>query len=174
MTLAWSRFEAEPFGRGVVVCEGRVVVRVFLPTDSRTLERQLRDEGLTPGMEDRPGGAAREAAKVLTRAFFGEDLDTGSLAVQLPSRGPFLTRVLEACRRIPAGSVRSYKDLAGEAGSPLATRAVGNAMATNPVPLLIPCHRVVLTGGAIGNYGGGVPMKRWLLDREKRLANAKG
>jgi O-6-methylguanine DNA methyltransferase len=170
MTLAWSRFKADLFGEGVVVCEGRVVVRVFLPCDPPAMERQLREAGITPGQEDRPGGAAREAAKVLTRAFFGEELDTGSLTVKPPSRGPFLTRVLEACCRIPAGSVRSYKDLAAEAGNPLATRAVGNAMATNSVPLLIPCHRVVLTGGGIGNYGGGAPMKRWLLEREARLA----
>ena len=171
MTLAWSRYQAESFGEGVVVCEGRVVVRVFLPEPWSLLERKLREAGLSSGQETSSGGAACEAAQVLSRTFFGEEPDKGLLPIRIPQRGPFLTRVLEACRRIRAGEVCSYADLAAEAGSPKATRAVGNAMATNELPLLIPCHRVVLSGGKLGNYGGGVELKRWLLDREDRINN---
>ena len=78
----------------------------------------------------------------------------------------FHLRVMQACRRIPAGETRSYAWLAQAAGSPDACRAAGNAMARNPVPLLVPCHRVLRTGGGLGGFGGGLPQKRALLAHE--------
>ena len=81
--------------------------------------------------------------------------------------GPFAQRVLRRkAARIPYGSVSSYGDVAHEIGSPRAARAVGNALGSNPIPVVVPCHRVVRTGGNIGGYGGGLPRKRWLLDLE--------
>jgi methylated-DNA-[protein]-cysteine S-methyltransferase len=67
------------------------------------------------------------------------------------------------------GEVVSYGELATRVGNPKASRAVGSAMATNPVPIVVPCHRVLRTGGSIGNYGGGVEMKRQLLTHEGSL-----
>jgi methylated-DNA-[protein]-cysteine S-methyltransferase len=64
------------------------------------------------------------------------------------------------------GQVVSYRDLAVRVGSPGAARAVGTAMATNPIPLIVPCHRVLRTGGDLGGYGGGLDTKRWLLKLE--------
>lgn len=90
------------------------------------------------------------------------------LRVDLSLVSGFGRRALQAARRIPCGSVATYGDLARRAGSPRAARAVGHAMATNPIPLVVPCHRVVPAGGGIGNYGGGVEMKAWLLDLESR------
>jgi O-6-methylguanine DNA methyltransferase len=174
MTLAWSRFEAGGFGDGVVVCGGRVVLKVFLPGDWDSLWRRVRAAGLSAGQEERGAGAASEAAEVLSRCFFGDDVYTGQLQFQYPKVGPFTLRVLQACARIPRGEVCSYADLATEAGNPKATRAVGNAMAGNEVPLLIPCHRVVLSDGRLGNYGGGVEMKRELLKREGSRIKDKG
>jgi O-6-methylguanine DNA methyltransferase len=171
MTLAWSRYPADQFGQGVVVCGGRVVVQVFLPEEWSALERRLRAVGLSPEQEDHGGGAASEVAGILSRCFFGDEVYRGQLTVSIPKCGPFTLRVLEACARIPMGEVRSYADLAAEAGNPKATRAVGNAMATNCVPLLIPCHRVILSDGRLGNYGGGVELKQWLIDRECRIQN---
>jgi len=78
----------------------------------------------------------------------------------------FLLRAREACATIPYGQVRTYKELATAAGSPEAVRAAGNAMARNPIPIVVPCHRVLRTGGALGGYGGGLECKRWLLDLE--------
>ena len=78
----------------------------------------------------------------------------------------FLLRAREACATIPYGQVRTYKELATAAGSPEAVRAAGNAMAKNPIPIVVPCHRVLRTGGALGGYGGGLECKRWLLDLE--------
>ncbi len=80
--------------------------------------------------------------------------------------GDFRRRALEAARRIPAGETATYGDLAAEAGSPRAARAVGSAMATNPIPIVVPCHRVVPSAGGLGNYGGGVEIKAFLLDLE--------
>lgn len=84
----------------------------------------------------------------------------------------FRLRVLEELSTVPYGRVVSYRDLAMRVGNPKASRAVGTAMATNPIPIVVPCHRVLRTGGALGGYGGGLPTKRWLLHLEGALLTA--
>jgi methylated-DNA-[protein]-cysteine S-methyltransferase len=79
---------------------------------------------------------------------------------------PFETDVLQATRRIPVGEIRPYAWVAAEIGKPKAVRAVGSALGRNPVPILIPCHRVTRSDGAVGNYGGGPDMKEDLLRLE--------
>ncbi len=86
--------------------------------------------------------------------------------VDLSSATPFEREVLHLLLRIPAGEVRTYTWLAREAHRPAAVRAVGNVMARNPVPLLLPCHRVVPAQGGVGNYAFGPTLKRELLRRE--------
>jgi methylated-DNA-[protein]-cysteine S-methyltransferase len=78
----------------------------------------------------------------------------------------FAKRVLEATHRIPYGSVSTYRDVATAAGNPRASRAAGNALGGNPIAIVVPCHRVLRTGGALGGYGGGLPVKQLLLDLE--------
>ena len=90
----------------------------------------------------------------------------GSLPVDLSSIGEFQRKVLEKCSEIPPGEIRPYGWIAREIGSPRAVRAVGTALGRNPVPVLIPCHRVVRSDGRIGNYAYGSPMKRSLLEHE--------
>jgi methylated-DNA-[protein]-cysteine S-methyltransferase len=75
----------------------------------------------------------------------------------------------ELTRGVPFGHTVSYKQLAERAGSPKASRAIGSAMATNPIPIVVPCHRVLRTGGDLGGYGGGLDAKRWLLHHEGAL-----
>lgn len=77
--------------------------------------------------------------------------------------------VLEELSLVPFGTTVSYKDLAERTGHPRASRAVGTAMATNPIPVVVPCHRVLRTGGALGGYGGGLEAKLWLLRHEGAL-----
>jgi methylated-DNA-[protein]-cysteine S-methyltransferase len=85
------------------------------------------------------------------------------------SRG-YRRTVLEALsREVPYGQTVSYKELAERTGNPKASRAVGSAMATNPIPIVVPCHRVLRTGGALGGYGGGIDTKVWLLRHEGAL-----
>ncbi len=90
----------------------------------------------------------------------------GGLPVDLSSVGEFQRKVLEKCSEIPPGEIRPYGWIAREIGNPGAVRAVGTALGRNPIPVLIPCHRVVRTDGRIGNYAYGSPMKRSLLEHE--------
>jgi len=80
--------------------------------------------------------------------------------------------VLRATARIPFGSVSSYREVAGVAGSPNAYRAAGNALGSNPVPIVVPCHRVLHAGGGLGGYTGGLDRKRFLLRLEGVLPGA--
>jgi O-6-methylguanine DNA methyltransferase len=78
----------------------------------------------------------------------------------------FQRRVWQALLRIPCGKTRTYADVANEIGSPAATRAVGSACGANPIPVLVPCHRVLASGGALGGFSGGLDWKRRLLKVE--------
>jgi methylated-DNA-[protein]-cysteine S-methyltransferase len=78
----------------------------------------------------------------------------------------FTRRVLRATARIPYGDASTYREVARRAGSERAVRAAGNALGANPIPIVVPCHRVLRTGGAMGGYGGGVERKRFLLELE--------
>jgi methylated-DNA-[protein]-cysteine S-methyltransferase len=84
----------------------------------------------------------------------------------------FGRRVLRATARIPYGSVSSYKQVAAAAGSPRGSRAAGNALGANPLPIVVPCHRVLHSGGGLGGYTGGVERKRLLLGVEGAAASS--
>ena len=81
-------------------------------------------------------------------------------------RTPFSKRLLQATARIPFGETRTYRDMATAAGNPLAVRAAGNALGHNPIPIVVPCHRVLRTGGGLGGYTGGLDRKVKLLANE--------
>jgi methylated-DNA-[protein]-cysteine S-methyltransferase len=87
---------------------------------------------------------------------------------------PFQQKVLSEEHKIPRGAVSTYRRLAAQAGRPKGARAAGNALAKNPFPIIIPCHRVIRTDGSIGGYQGGVEMKRALLEMEGIAFDAKG
>ena len=80
----------------------------------------------------------------------------------------FFRRVLEATAQIGYGEVRTYGEVAASAGSPRAVRAAGNGLGSNPMPVVVPCHRVVRTGGGLGGYTGGIARKEFLLTLERR------
>jgi methylated-DNA-[protein]-cysteine S-methyltransferase len=85
-----------------------------------------------------------------------------------PAATPFQGRVLAALREIPYGETRSYRDIACVIGNPKAVRAVGGANGSNPIPIVIPCHRVIGSSGSLTGFGGGLETKRFLLDLERR------
>jgi methylated-DNA-[protein]-cysteine S-methyltransferase len=89
-----------------------------------------------------------------------------AVRVDLSGVHGFSRKVLQQTARIPFGSVITYRDVATRAGSPRAVRAAGNALGANPVPIVVPCHRVVRTGGGLGGYTGGVERKEALLALE--------
>ena len=105
----------------------------------------------------------RELAERMAAALSGEKIE---VPVDLSETTPFQRRVLEVVAGIPRGEVRPYAWVAREAGSPKASRAVGTAMANNPVPLLVPCHRVVRNDGTTGRYAFGAKEKVGLLEAE--------
>ncbi|HUY17678.1 MAG TPA: methylated-DNA--[protein]-cysteine S-methyltransferase [Candidatus Binataceae bacterium] len=101
------------------------------------------------------------------RRFVAGDLAALATPVDLSLVvSPFQRRVLERLRRVPPGAVMSYQALAAAIGAPRGSRAVGNTMASNPVPVYVPCHRVIRSDGSVGNYGGGVGSKLRLLRAE--------
>jgi methylated-DNA-[protein]-cysteine S-methyltransferase len=101
----------------------------------------------------------------LDEYFEGRRREFG-ITVDLSLASGFRRRVLEATARIPAGRVMTYGALAAQVGKPSAARAVGNAVGSNPVAIVVPCHRVVPASGGVGNYGGGPERKAFLLDLE--------
>jgi methylated-DNA-[protein]-cysteine S-methyltransferase len=108
------------------------------------------------------GDEAREVDEAIGALVSGRPVK-GSLRIDWRGITPFRRTVLEACATIPIGETRSYGWLAEQAGRPRAARAAGRVMATNPWPLLIPCHRVIGSNGGLHGYGGGLPMKEQLL-----------
>jgi methylated-DNA-[protein]-cysteine S-methyltransferase len=105
------------------------------------------------------------ACTELTEYFAGERR-VFTVPVDWARASGFRSRVLEELSRVPYGEVISYGELAARSGNPRAARAVGSAMATNPWPIVVPCHRVVRSGGVLGQYGGGADVKRQLLAME--------
>jgi len=108
-------------------------------------------------------------AKDLLRYFSGEAVNFGGYEVDLSRFTEFQRRVYEATRRIPAGELRTYGEIARDIGKPGASRAVGNALGQNPACIVIPCHRVVASGGGLGGFTGGLEWKRRLLRLEGSL-----
>jgi methylated-DNA-[protein]-cysteine S-methyltransferase len=105
----------------------------------------------------------------LIKDYFDGDLTAlGGIKVRQPG-AEFSQEVWKAMRKIPIGKTWSYSDLAGRAGSPSAVRAAGTACARNLIAPIVPCHRVIKTGGALGNYGYGLEVKDWLLRHEGAL-----
>ncbi len=105
----------------------------------------------------------------LINDYFDGDLSAlDAIKVRQPG-APFSQAAWKAMRRVKAGKTMSYADLADRAGSPSAVRAVGSACAKNAIVLVVPCHRIVKTGGALGNYAYGLNKKEWLLRFEAAL-----
>jgi methylated-DNA-[protein]-cysteine S-methyltransferase len=122
--------------------------------------------GLSPRILEAPA-RLDEVRRELDEYFEGRRHDF-DLKVDLSLiRTPFAKRLLQATARIPFGETRTYRDMATAAGNPLAVRAAGNALGHNPIPIVVPCHRVLRTGGSIGGYTGG-------LDRKVRLLATEG
>jgi len=137
----------------------------FVRGEDDFLEHLLAEHGDVPVLKSAELDDVRRA---LNRYFAGKALDF-DLAVDLGDLAPFHRRVLGETAKIPAGRVATYTQVAVRAGSPRASRAAGNALHNNPVAIVVPCHRVLRTDGSLGGYGGGLPIKEWLLRHEGAL-----
>jgi len=150
-----------PTGSAYVAWNGRGIT-AFVPVDTVGTPDAFKERH--PRAAFHVEAPPPSLAKHLDRTI--ETGRLGRLPVDLSSIGEFQRKVLEKCAEIPPGEIRPYGWIAREIGSPGAVRAVGTALGRNPVPVLIPCHRVVRTDGRIGNYAYGSPMKRALLEHE--------
>jgi methylated-DNA-[protein]-cysteine S-methyltransferase len=114
-----------------------------------------------------------DALDRIVRFLNGANDDFSDVPISLEHLSPFQRRVVAACRPIPSGATQSYGQLAAKAGSPGAARAVGQVMATNRHPILVPCHRVVAAGGRLGGFSApqGLTLKRQLLAFEAGVAD---
>jgi methylated-DNA-[protein]-cysteine S-methyltransferase len=132
-----------------------------------TLPRQDREEALAEVLalgarEEARDGELADLPERLRRYARGEPVAFPD-ALDFSAATPFQRSVWQATQEIPYGRTRSYGWLAARAGRPRAARAVGQAMAANPWPIIVPCHRVVSSNGRLGGYGGGLDMKERLL-----------
>ena len=153
-----------PFGPLLLAATSRGLVRVAFPEEDvdSVLERLARR--ISPRIVE--SQAPLEPIQRALDEYFSGARRSFELPLDWTLVGPFGRKVLKATAAIPYGGVLSYGEVAADAGSPRGSRAAGNALGSNPIPIVIPCHRVVRTGGAIGGYGGGLDRKRWLLELE--------
>jgi methylated-DNA-[protein]-cysteine S-methyltransferase len=153
-----------PFGELYVLAGDKGIVGVSLGESFQIFRR--RHDTIAPGawkqVKPETDMTLRSAVAAL-RAYFtrGEPFPD---AIPLDPRGtPFRRKVWTELRKIPHGKTMSYSDVARRIGSPRASRAVGSACGINPIPLFIPCHRVVAANGGLGGFGGGLKMKESLI-----------
>jgi methylated-DNA-[protein]-cysteine S-methyltransferase len=155
--------EDTPVGRLVLARTPRGLVRVaYGPLDAVEAELAAR---ISPRVLEAP--AALDAERRQLDDYFAGRRRTFDLELDWQLATGFRGAVLHAIARIPFGGTASYRDVAGEAGNARAVRAAGTACATNPLVVVVPCHRVVRSDGGIGGYAGGLDAKRTLLALER-------
>jgi methylated-DNA-[protein]-cysteine S-methyltransferase len=155
-----------PLGEWLVAATPRGLIRVaFTDTFDDVLE-ELADR-VSPRMLEMPT-RLDEIRREFDEYFEGKRQDFDFPLDWSLVKG-FNLKVLRATARIPYGGVSTYSDMARKAGSPRAARAAGNALHNNPIPLVVPCHRVLHADGGLGGYGGGLEMKEYLLRLEGAL-----
>jgi O-6-methylguanine DNA methyltransferase len=158
---------SSPLGHLMVAGTTRGICRVALGQSPRALEQILHRE-LPQALLKRAGEALEDWVRPLQEYVNGHT-PLPDLPVDVQATA-FQRKVWETLRQIPEGATRSYEDVARQIGEPKASRAVARACATNPAPLVIPCHRVVRKDGELGGYACGPEAKKALLELERRLA----
>ena len=157
-----------PIGTLLLVWSGETLRALDFGDHETRFERLLRVHYGTARPE--PARAPASIRDPIEAYFHGEL--TAIDAVPVETNGtPFQQQVWKALREIPAGHTTSYGALAARIGRAGASRAVGLANGSNPVGLVVPCHRVIGANGALTGYGGGIDRKRWLLDHEQALTH---
>jgi methylated-DNA-[protein]-cysteine S-methyltransferase len=153
-----------PFGALLLAATPRGLVKLGLP--GHDPEQTLEDLAarISPRVLEAPA-RLDEARRELDLYFEGK-LTEFDLPLDWQLSRDFRRRALRAIDRIPYGKTRSYTEIARSAGNERAVRAAGTACGSNPIPIVVPCHRVLRTSGALGGYGGGLPMKEALLKLE--------
>jgi methylated-DNA-[protein]-cysteine S-methyltransferase len=157
-----------PVGIASVAATSRGVLSVGLPSEAVDDFLDRLAERVSPRIVEAPAtldGARRELDEYFSGRRQSFDLPLDWRLVP----GGFYSKVLRATSRLPFGITATYGEIAAKAGNPRAHRAAGTALGSNPLPIVVPCHRIVRSGGDPGNYGGGPELKKWLLRLEGSL-----
>ncbi|MGE5408773.1 MAG: methylated-DNA--[protein]-cysteine S-methyltransferase [Syntrophothermus sp.] len=171
LDVAYARADS-PFGPLLLARTPRGLVRVGLPNQDP--DQLLSDlaRRVSPRVLEAPAALDEERREL--DLYFEGRLERFALPLDWRLSEGFRLRVLRQIARIPYGQTRSYAEMASGAGNERAVRAAGTACGRNPLPLVVPCHRVLRSGGGLGGYGGGLEMKRELLRLEGALDSPRG
>ena len=158
MSTIYYDYVDSPVGRLLLAMDGQGLRHVHFETGRAALE---------PGDDWERGAGALHEARTQLKAYFAGKLVQFDLPLA-PHGTEFQQRVWLELVRIPFGETTSYGEIARRLGDVRATRAVGAANGQNPLPIIVPCHRVIGADGSLTGFGGGLPTKRFLLDHEQR------
>ena len=156
-----------PLGKLIVAVTPRGLVRIAYEREAEEDVLQELAAGVSPRVLRLP--ERTDAARRELEGYFAGTIRRFDLPLDWSLVHGFAMGVLKATARVPFGHVATYGEMAASAGSPRAARAAGNALHINPIPIVVPCHRIVPASGGIGGYGGGEDRKRFLLDLEGAL-----
>jgi methylated-DNA-[protein]-cysteine S-methyltransferase len=154
-----------PIGTLTIESNDKAVTLITLPTETGEPFPAASGRGPAPKSQDGPVPEPLALAASQLEEYFSGRRRQFDLPLELAGTD-FQRRVWLALAEIPFGETVSYAELAMTVGRPQAYRAVGQANGANPIPIVLPCHRVLASGGGLGGYGGGLPMKRRLLELE--------
>ena len=153
-----------PFGTLLAAATSKGLVRIAFPEEDVDAVLDGLARRISPRIIQSP--AAFDGVRRELDQYFDGSLRAFALPQDWSLMSAFGRKVLGATYEIPYGGVLSYGEVAAEAGSPRGSRAAGNALGSNPIPIVVPCHRVLRSGGNLGGYGGGLDRKRFLLELE--------
>lgn len=153
-----------PLGPLTVIVTPRGLVRLSYPGEGVADQLDEIAARLSPRILEAP--ERTDAVRRQLDEYFAGDRRAFDVPIDWRLVRGFAGSVLRATARIPFGSVSSYREIADAAGSPNAYRAAGNALGSNPIPIVVPCHRVLHAGGSLGGYTGGLERKQFLLRLE--------
>lgn len=167
--LVYGELRGSPLGAVFVAFSRQGMVALEFGVSERTFLDRLRRE---TGLQAHPGVTQARPALQQIREYLQGTRRRFAVPLDLSRLTDFQRRVLKATMAVPAGRVATYHQIAKQIGRPRAARAVGRALATNPIPLVIPCHRVIASDGSLTGYGGkgGIATKARLLKMEGALA----
>jgi methylated-DNA-[protein]-cysteine S-methyltransferase len=167
LDVAYASMDS-PFGPLLLAKTPRGLVRVNLPSYDQEETLEELAARVSPRLLEAP--ARLDDARRQLDLYFEGKLTEFELPLDWRLSKDFRLRALRAIAGIPYGQTRSYTQIATSAGNERAVRAAGTACGANPIPIVVPCHRVLRSGGALGGYGGGLPMKESLLELEGVLS----
>jgi methylated-DNA-[protein]-cysteine S-methyltransferase len=148
------------------------IIRIFLPR--RNMKMKSKIKKVFPGAIPNDSAMILKIRRKIEKFLRGNQVDFSLACIDLSRFYNFQKKILLIERKIPYGWISTYGRLAMKAGHPMAARAAGTALARNPYPIIIPCHRTIRTDGSLGGFGGGIKLKRELLQMEGVKFNRKG